>query len=696
MQANWQYTPLFFPLIVGALISIVLAVFSWRHRSARGAAPFAVLMLCVAWWSIGYAIQLGHTDLDAKVFQSNLNFVAIFVIPIPWLAFTLQYTGQDRSLTRRNLILLGIVPLVMMIVVWTDNLHHWFRTRVIMILVADRFLVMEPTHGVAFWVFVAYAYPLILLGAGLLLRYLLRSPGVIRAQAIAIVIGTLAPLSANALSIFDLIPIQGIDLTPFAFVITGVTMGWALFRFQLLDVVPIARDRIIEGMRDGVIVLDSRKRIVDLNHAAQELLDLSAAQVIGHASRDVLASWPELAEYAHDIVEAHAEITLNQGAAQRFFDLRISPLQDIGGRSAGRLIVLRDISARKRAEGELTAILESIADGVIVFDPVGRAIVANPAITNLLGIHADEVIGLHIEELLIDAVAAEERAVLATALGSNAMFCPSIQIKWGTKTLSASAAPVRLESGDVIGSVAVFRDFTHEAEVDRMKSTFVSIASHELRAPLTAIMGYSEMLREGVFGSLAEEQMDVVKRLLANTNQMMSLANNLLDQARMEAGEISLSPTDFSPADLAHSVCEMMEITAHSKGVQLTCDIADDAPQTVTGDMQRLRQILINLTSNAIKFTDEGRVTLHVYAPDANYWALAVSDTGCGISKEGQEIVFEPFRREESVARKYGGAGLGLSIAKQLVELMGGEILLESQVGEGSTFTVVLPLNVDR
>jgi PAS domain S-box-containing protein len=695
MDSTWQYTPFFFPLVIGAAISFALAIFSWRHRSARGAVSFAVLMLCVSWWSMGYAIQLSYTDLYAKVLLSNLNYLAIFIIPIAWLAFTLQYTGQNRALVPRNLILMAIVPVVMTIIVWTDHVHHWFRTQVTMTLVADTYWVMEPVHGIAFWVFVAYAYPLILLGAGLLLRSLMRSPGVIRAQAVAIIVGTLAPLLANALSIFDLIPTRGIDLTPFAFVVTGLTMGWALFRFQLLDVVPIARDRIIEGMRDGVIVLDARKRIVDLNQAAQELLNRPTSQIIGHPSRDVLAAWPELAEYAQDIVEAHAEITLNQGTAQRFFDLRISPLQDIGGRSAGRLIVLRDISARKRAEGELRAILESIVDGVIVFDPVGRAIVANPAITDLLGIDADEIIGLHIEELLSDTVASEERAVIATALESRVMYCPSIQIKWGTKTLSASAAPVRLESGDVIGSVAVFRDFSREAEIDRMKSTFVSIASHELRAPLTAILGYAEMLREGVFGSLEDEQLDAVRRVLSNTNQMMSLANNLLDQARMEAGEISFSPTTFSPADLVHNVRQMIEIVAHSRGLQLTVDIADDAPSSVIGDLQRLQQILVNLTSNAIKFTDEGQVTLRVYKPDADRWALAVSDTGCGISEEGQKIVFEPFRREESVARKYGGAGLGLSIAKQLVELMGGQILLESQVGEGSTFTVVLPLNAN-
>jgi signal transduction histidine kinase len=283
--------------------------------------------------------------------------------------------------------------------------------------------------------------------------------------------------------------------------------------------------------------------------------------------------------------------------------------------------------------------------------------------------------------------------VISAALESNAMSCSSIKIPWGQKTLSVSAAPVRLDSGEVIGSVAVFRDFTHEAEVDRMKSTFVSIASHELRAPLNAILGYAEMLKEGVFGSLTGEQSDAVKRVLANTNQMMSLANNLLDQARMEAGKLGLTLTTFSPASLVDGVREMMEITACTKRLDLTSHVADDVPPMITGDFQRLQQMLVNMTSNAIKFTDQGQVTLRAYMPDPDHWALAVSDTGCGISEEGQKIIFEPFRRDKEVAHKYGGAGLGLSIAKQLVELMGGEIQLESEVGKGSTFTVVLPIH---
>jgi hypothetical protein len=197
---GWQYTPYFFPLITGALMSLGLAIFAWRHHSTPGATSFAALMGCVAWWSIGYAIQLSFIALRAKVIQSNINYIAIFIVPLAWLAFALQYTGHEKWLTRRNLALLSIVPIILLGVVWTDSLHRWFRTDVQLVTIGGRFVAMKPTHGVAFWAFVAYAYPLILLGTGLILRNLVGSAGVHRSQAIVITIGTLAPLAANVLS----------------------------------------------------------------------------------------------------------------------------------------------------------------------------------------------------------------------------------------------------------------------------------------------------------------------------------------------------------------------------------------------------------------------------------------------------------------------------------------------------------------
>jgi PAS domain S-box-containing protein len=339
------------------------------------------------------------------------------------------------------------------------------------------------------------------------------------------------------------------------------------------------------------------------------------------------------------------------------------------------------------------AILNSTADGVIVFDNDNKAIVANPAIIGLLGQPAEAITGRGIESLMDGKVDADDQEMILNLLKDREVSHSGLKFEWGKKTLSVSMAPVRDNSSRVTGTVAVFRDFTREAEIDRMKSTFVAIASHELRTPLNAIMGYTEMLQENIYGPLTERQCGAMERLMSNTGHMLSLVNNLLDRARMEAGTLQLNIISFSATGLIAGVKGVMEVMAQANGLKLSTSIADDVPVRLFGDRQRLHQILINLINNAIKFTEQGSVDMRIYMPDPTHWALEVSDTGVGIPEEAQSYIFDPFRQvDESATREYGGAGLGLSIVKQLIDLMEGEIKLESEVDQGSTFTVVLPL----
>ena len=339
------------------------------------------------------------------------------------------------------------------------------------------------------------------------------------------------------------------------------------------------------------------------------------------------------------------------------------------------------------------AILAGIADGVIVFDNDGKAIVANPAITGLLERHADEIIGYDVETLIGAGINADDLAAVVAPLRNRETRYPSVKFEWDGKTLSMSAAPVRVAPEETIGTVAVFRDFTREAEIERMKSVFVSMASHELRTPLNAILGYADMLQEGVYGPLPDKQHSVVARIIANAGELLNLATNLLDQAQIEAGTLTLNVTSFTLADLIDGAQGVMSVLAQAQGLELTSHIADDMPTTLSGDPQRLHQILINLVGNAIKFTKEGTVHVDAYRPDADHWTLEVSDTGCGIPAEAQSHIFEPFQQvDSSPNREHAGAGLGLSIVRQLTTLMGSEITLASEVGHGSTFTIVLPL----
>jgi len=368
--------------------------------------------------------------------------------------------------------------------------------------------------------------------------------------------------------------------------------------------------------------------------------------------------------------------------------------RELDQRVIDRTHELYDALTREHAEASKNqAILESIADGVIVFDSQGQAIVANPAVGRLLELSSDEIIRYRIEKLMDGKVTIAVREQIVSFLRDEEAHHSNIKFEWGEKTLSASFAPVYADQNTPIGTVAVFRDFTQEAEVERMKSGFVSMVSHELRTPLNAILGYAEILIEAVYGSLAEKQRGVVTRIMTNTKRLLSLVNDLLDQAQMEAGRLAFNTTAFTPNELVEGVQSLMIVTAQSKGLSLTHQIAADVPPMLAGDPQRLHQILVNLVNNAIKFTEQGTINMRIYSPDSNHWALEVSDTGLGISAEAQQQIFEPFWQvEDTATRSHAGVGLGLSIVKKLVDLMKGEISLTSELGRGSTFTILLPL----
>jgi signal transduction histidine kinase len=199
------------------------------------------------------------------------------------------------------------------------------------------------------------------------------------------------------------------------------------------------------------------------------------------------------------------------------------------------------------------------------------------------------------------------------------------------------------------------------------------------------------MLKEGVFGPLSPRQASTVDRILVNTQRLLATINSLLDQARIEADELKLHYAAFDPADLLHDVEKIMGSLAESKGLAFHTAI-DGVPNPIVGDRQRLHQIVMNLVDNALKFTDEGEINVRFGAAGLA-WTIEVRDTGRGIPQEEQSQLFAPFYQiDSSTTREQGGVGLGLAIVRQLATAMGGEVLLDSEVGVGSTFMVILPI----
>jgi PAS domain S-box-containing protein len=242
-------------------------------------------------------------------------------------------------------------------------------------------------------------------------------------------------------------------------------------------------------------------------------------------------------------------------------------------------------------------------------------------------------------------------------------------------------------------ALALARD--QALETSRLKSQLLANVSHDLRTPLTTIQGYAQLLTMGAHGPLTDKQTETINAIMESAKYLTSLVNDLLDQAKLEDGKLKLNITTFMPADVVNQVQANMSVPAHTKGLTLITDIAPEVPLTVPGDPDRVQQILVNLVNNAIKFTEQGTVHVRLFRPNPTHWALQVSDTGIGIAAKDQANIFEPFRQlENSITHDQPGSGLGLSIVKQLTNLMGGYITLKSQVNRGSTFTVFLPLDI--
>ncbi len=351
---------------------------------------------------------------------------------------------------------------------------------------------------------------------------------------------------------------------------------------------------------------------------------------------------------------------------------------------------------RERIEaGRNRAILNSIADGVIVFDRAWNATLANPAVRGMLEIPLELIANKNFSELIEHPKLAPKSRGLLYAMMEHDTQPVGFRVEWGGKTLSVSAAQVYNNKSENIGTVTVFRDFTREAEVEKLKSTFVGIVSHELRTPLNAILGYAEMFKEAVYGPMSEKQVNMAERIMKNTQRLLGLINDLLDQAQMEAGKLTIQMAPIKPAELLENLHSLMDKTASDKGLRLTSEIDDNLPEAFNGDAARLQQILINLVNNAIKFTNQGSVRVRLFYPDANRWGIEVSDTGRGIPESEIPYIFDTFRQVEGTAtRVHGGFGLGLSIVKQLVTLMGGETKVQSKLEEGTTFIITLPLVV--
>lgn len=282
--------------------------------------------------------------------------------------------------------------------------------------------------------------------------------------------------------------------------------------------------------------------------------------------------------------------------------------------------------------------------------------------------------------------------------------------------LQTSKIPLRNASGEKIGVLGTYADITprKKAELDRerlikelqianrianenarLKSEFLATMSHELRTPLNAIEGFTGIILSQFGGIKLDEKTERhVQRIQANSKRLLSLINDFLDLSRIEAGRLELANMTFSPAQLAEKWREQFSVLADKKGLEFRISVDPTLPEQMLGDEEAISKVVLNLLNNAVKFTEKGSVSLSLTRL-GDEWSIAVEDTGIGIPPHARDFIFEEFRQvDQSSKRVYGGTGLGLAIVQKLTRLMGGSVSLKSEVGQGSTFTIVLPMHL--
>ena len=326
--------------------------------------------------------------------------------------------------------------------------------------------------------------------------------------------------------------------------------------------------------------------------------------------------------------------------------------------------------ARRRAEearrhaANLEAILNGIADGVLVLDLQGGFVSANPALARMIPEEHLRQLG---EKLLEETV------------------------RWQQKVFSVSASPV-----PDVGSVVVFRDETRRRETERARDALLAVASHELRTPLAAMLNYMElMLMLAESGKIEVEKfVQHLQRAIENGARLQRLVNDILDQAQIQAGTLELKSQRFDLHDLLEKTRPFLADLIREKQLSYNLSIAPGVPTEIEGDPDRLHQVLVNLLGNAAKFTQHGGIEMNISLGDLQTLSITVADTGLGIPEAQLPDIFEAFRRGSDYAqREQQGAGLGLSIAKEIITRMGGSISVASTIGVGSVFTVLLPLD---
>ncbi|MFO1064542.1 MAG: PAS domain S-box protein [Pirellulales bacterium] len=515
---------------------------------------------------------------------------------------------------------------------------------------------------------------------------------------------------------------------------------------------------VVQNTTNGVVITDARRRIVWANAAFTRITEYTLEEVKGRVPGEFLQCDETDPMVIQDMRAALVKrqsfdcelVNRSKTGRKYWLNLSIQPMHDDDGTLTGFIAIENDITVRKTTELELnkslalqTAILNNSACAIVATSTDGIITLFNHAAEKMLGYSADEMVGLRTPAVYHDATEMEARALALSAelrepVGSGFdVFAAKAkrqmpeQQQWtyvrrdGSRFHGLlSVTTLHDSSGRTVGFLNMWTDITNLAkahsdlrlererlaEANRMavdmqakaeaanlaKSEFLANMSHEIRTPMTAILGYADLLTETCDAADPRQRMEYVNTIKRNGDHLLSILNDILDLSKIEAGKLRTESIPVQPNVLLHDTLSLMQVKAQSKNIRLETIFETAIPAVIQSDPVRIRQILVNLVGNAIKFTEQGSVTLRVRIDSlltgSSVLRVDVTDTGIGMTAEQLGRLFGAFEQADAgTARKFGGTGLGLRISKRLAEMLGGDLSVTSKIDQGSSFCLTIP-----
>jgi PAS domain S-box-containing protein len=701
------------------LVAVVLVNRAWRYRSESIGKTFLVLMVGLAWWSFCVIMEYITLGLSGKIFWVEVSYLSVVSIPVGWLIFCLKYTDRSQWIVRRHMLALIVVPMITIIVVCTNGLHHlmwrqfWLDTSVYPPVDAN-------THGWWFWVHATYSYLLLCWGTFVLAVQFRKSSGVHRRQTSVLLVAAFLPWCGNILYLAGIGPFYLIDPTPLAFAVTGVAFFWGITKLHLLDILPVAHDTVLKSMADGEIVVNNKRSVVDLNPAAERITGLRKAEAIGKDYRTILPGLTGSVEIGPDTREARATLVIKQGETQRYYEVSITGIVT-RERLQGHLLLLRDDTERTLAEVSLReahnelerardllearveqrtvevnsqkklveGILGALPTAVLLVDRDTRVIHANMSfLHDHIGSDGEKQIVTLSQIVANDTLSRSVQASIATSSAAHGVEFRE-RLNGHDSILSADILPMPGER-----TLIVLNDMTLERErqerlylSDRLASVGEMAAgvAHELNNPLTSIVGIASLLAEEPFPAEAREDMDAI---CSEAQRAAAIVKGLLSFARKHNVEKRRVALD----DIIDDVVRFRAHSLKSRNITVIHNRIDGVPEVMV-DYFQMQQVFMNVVVNAEQAMADahGKGSLLIKVEQsAETIRVSFSDDGPGIRNENLKRIFDPFFTTKEVGK---GTGLGLSICYGIITEHGGGIYAESEYGKGATFIVELPIS---